>query len=191
MYCCSISNLGWNFIIELDVKLLMKLHIACIRQYWKDACVSKPDLCSDNCFWVFLLLYQQITLWCSCPAASSGCSSGISMLSNIVQCMHIILFPCEAFLWNRAKYAAAKSKRLICNLNQKVKWDRNSLKGISKHGNWYSVSGTTDFSLWFQTSYLFTIFIYSSVKEDVIIIYLSGSFNGSLDCFQRAPWQLR
>lgn len=121
----------------------------------------------------------------------SGSSSGNSVLDNTVQCVHITLYPCEVFRWNWAKCAAAKSTRLICNLNWKAKWDRNSLKGICKHGSRYSVSGTTDFSVWFQTSYFFTIFIYSSVKEDVIIIYLSGSFNGSLVCFQRAPWQLR
>lgn len=158
MYCCSINNLGWNFIIELGVKLLMKLLIACIRQYWEDVCVSKPDLGSNNSFWVFLLP-ENYFLQCACPAASSGCSSEISMLNNAVQCIHISLFPCEVFLWNWAIYAAAKSKRLICNLNQIVKWDRNSLKGICKHGNWYSVSGTTDFSLWFRPAiYLLSLF---------------------------------
>lgn len=121
------------------------------------------------------------------PAQGSLAIYCCAILCNV----YISLFPCEVFLWNWAKYAAAKSKRLICNLNQKVKWDRNSLKGICKHGNGCSVSGTTDFSLSFQGSYFFTIFIYSSVEEDVIIIYLSGSFNGSLVCFQRAPWQLR
>lgn len=40
MYCCSGHNLGWNFTIELGVKLLMKLLIACIRQYWEDACIA-------------------------------------------------------------------------------------------------------------------------------------------------------
>lgn len=38
MYCCSVNNLGWNFVI--GAKMLMKLLIACIRQYWEDACVS-------------------------------------------------------------------------------------------------------------------------------------------------------
>lgn len=62
---------------------------------------------------------------------------------------------------------------------------------MCKYGKRYSVSGTNVFSLWFQISYLFTIFIYSSVIEDVIIIYLNGNFNGSLVCFQRDPRQLR
>lgn len=40
MYCCSVNNLRWSFSVELGVKLLMKLLIACIRQYWEDACIS-------------------------------------------------------------------------------------------------------------------------------------------------------
>lgn len=118
------------------------------------------------------------------PAQGSHCC--IILYKVYILFCSLVRFCCETGL-----NAAAKNKRLICNLNQKVKRDRNSLKAICKHGKQYSVSGTNVFSLWFQISYLFTIFIYSSVKEVVIIIYLNGSFNGSLVCFQRPPRQLR
>lgn len=88
-------------------------------------------------------------------------------LYAVMYCMiYMFFFPLVRFFCeSELSVLAGRSNRLICNLNQKVEWDRRSSKKIYKYGNWYSISRAMEFSLWLQTSYLFIIFIYSSVKE--------------------------